>query len=269
MGILKLLNLRPQALSIKRVNPFFGVEVHGLPRVRKINGDHIKKLKKLISEFGVVILRNKAAWSETEQVNFTKMLGNFDSPLIFSTNTPSDPKVLKIWPNAQQSGLQWHSDRSYLERPCHLSIFQMVVQPSIGNETSFLNLHHVYQNLSREIQKKWANYNVIYADKRVSHPLFWIHPFTGKKSIYFDFRFAQEIIDICNTNKHMEIKDINEIIQILDQAFSQEKASYLHVWKKNDVIILDNYAISHKANFVAEVEDSRVLMRTSTEGIYF
>ncbi len=264
-----LFNSESQELSFKKVNSFFGIEVFGLPNVRKITNSQIEKLKELISENGVVILRNRATWTEAEQITFTKMLGNLDSPIIYSTTTPSDPKVMKLWPNAQQSGLQWHSDRSYLKRPAHLSIFQMIERPSIGNETSFLSLVQVYENLPDDIKHKWANYHIVYATKKVMHPLFWTHPFNGQKTMYFDFRFAEEVVDLCSSDKHMEMKDINEVVQVIDHVFSNEKAKYSHAWQKNDVVICDNYAISHKANIISETEESRVLIRSSTEGIYF
>ncbi|MFS4493460.1 TauD/TfdA dioxygenase family protein [Maribacter sp. 2308TA10-17] len=270
MGIFSLFNSESEELSFKKVNDFFGVEVFGLPNVRKITDSQIEQLKKLILEYGVVVLRNKTAWTETEQITFTNMLGKLDSPVIYSTTTPSDPKVLKIWPNAQQSGLQWHSDRSYLERPSHLSIFQMVERPSIGNETAFLSLLEVYRNLPEDIKHKWANYHIVYATKKVMHPLFWVHPFNGKKTMYFDFRFAEEIVDICSAaDEPMKIKDINKVVQVIDQMFTKEKAKYTHVWQQNDVLICDNYAISHKANLVSKTEEARVLIRSSTEGIYF
>ncbi len=269
MGIFGFLDSESQELSIKEVTPFFGVEVVEVPRVRKINKFYIENIKNLISEYGLVILRNKKPWTENEQIRFTKMLGNLDSPIIYSTTRPSDPRVLKIFPKAQQSGLQWHSDKSFEKRPSHLSVFQMIERPSIGNETSFLSLPHVYENLKADLKEKWANYKVVYATEKVTHPLFWTHPYNGKKTMYFDFRFAEEIVDACSTNKHMEIKDINEVMQIINQAFIDEKAKYTHIWEENDVVIADNYALSHKANIISETEESRVLIRSSTEGIYF
>ena len=269
MAIFNLLNSESPELSFKKVNPFFGIEVFGLPKVRKITNSQIEKLKELILENSVVILRNKFTWTEEEQVIFTNMLGELDSPVIHSTTTPSDPKILKLWPNPQQSGLQWHSDRSYLECPAHLSIFQMVECPSVGNETAFLSLIEVYKNLPDNFKQKWDNYRVVYATDKVTHPLFWIHPFNGKETMYFDFRFAEEIVNICSSSKQMKIKDINEVVQIIDQMFAKEKAKYTHVWQKNDVIICDNYAISHKANTISKTEESRVLIRSSTKGVYF
>ena len=269
MKILNIFNSESKELSYKKIDADFGVEVFGLTKVRKITQFQIEKLKSLISEHGLLILRNKIPWTEEEQLIFTSKLGKLDSPLVYSTTTPSDPKIVKLWPNAQQSGLQWHSDRAYLERPSHLSVFQMVERPSVGNETAFLSLSEVYKNLPETIKQKWANYHIIYATQRVKHPLFWIHPFNGKKTVYFDFRFAEEVVDLCSSKKTMEIKNINNVIQTIHQAFSDETAKYIHVWQKNDVVISDNYAISHKANLVSETEESRVLIRSSTEGIYF
>ncbi|MEW7291614.1 TauD/TfdA dioxygenase family protein [Aquimarina sp. 2304DJ70-9] len=258
-----------KTLSVHGVNPYFGVEICNLPSIHRIKAFHIEKLKSLVLKYGLVILRGNRHWSESEQVELTKRLGKLDAPTIYSSINPSDPSILKKWPNVKQSGLQWHSDRSYHKKPSYLSIFQMIETPSSGNRTSFLSLIRVYDNLPEQIKRKWANYKTIYAFEKVVHPLFWVHPFTGVKTLYFDFRFASEIVDPCNSEVHLEVKDINKVMQIIAQAFAEEKAKYHHIWQKGDLLIVDNYSVAHKTNIVSENGESKVLIRTTTEGIYF
>jgi len=246
------------------------LEVENLSNIAKAGDSDINQIKNLLLSYPVIIIRGKGPCSEKEQIRFTAKLGELDGPFVYSTLNPSDTKVQKKWPNAKLSGLQWHSDRSYAKCPPYLSIFQMIKNPIKGNETLFVNLLEAYSALSPEIIEKWKNYSITYSADNVKHPLLWAHPFNGKKSIYFDFRFAREIIDTSLPDGTVQLVTANELIETLNTTFSKVTI-YKHEWRKGDIIIIDNYAAAHKANITGHCEKSghRVLFRTSTKGIYF
>lgn len=244
------------------------LEVTNLQNIALVSPSQIKQLKKLILSHPVIIIRTKRKWNEKEQICFTEKFGELDTPVIYSTLNPSDREVRKRWPNAQLSGLQWHSDRSYMHRPPHLSFFQMIEKPPNGNETLFVNLIEAYQELGTDTVKKWKNYVISYANDDVKHPLLWIHPYSGNKSIYFDFRFASKIIDNDQSNGKLKLVDTNQVMGKLENLFS-ETTIYNHQWQKGDLLIVDNYASAHKANIGPCHQTSRVIFRTSTKGVYF
>jgi len=246
------------------------LEVENLSNIAKAGASDINQIKKLLLSYPVIIIRGKRPCSETEQICFTAKLGELDEPFVYSTLNPSDNRVKKKWPNAKLSGLQWHSDGSYSECPPYLSVFQMIENPIEGNETLFVNLLEAYKELSPELLEKWKNYTICYADDDVKHPLFWVHPFNGHKSIYFDFRFTREIIDLGLPEGTLKLVDANELMEKLNTTFSKVTV-HKHQWKKGDIIIVDNYAAAHKANITGLCEKSghRVLFRTSTKGVYF
>jgi len=96
-----------------------------------------------------------------------------------------------IHDNTYLSSELWHNDNPCLKNPSHISVFQMVDSASQNWETDFISLHDICSNITEEIKLKWNSIYIMYSGSDVTHPLLWIHPFTGRQSIYFDFRFVK------------------------------------------------------------------------------
>ena len=90
----------------------------------------------------------------------------------------------------------------------------------------------------------------------VYHPIFRIHPETGRKSLYFD---PGKIVDFVG----IEREEGDDIIAELTQAMVTPEAEYHHVWRKGDIVIWDNRCSYHKAAGDYPPEEDRIHWRVS------
>ncbi|WP_299677129.1 TauD/TfdA family dioxygenase [uncultured Dokdonia sp.] len=254
-------------LKFKKLNQYIGIEMEDVFDITTVDKSTADQIKQLITTHSVVVIRGKRKWSEKEQIDFTRLLGTVELPVVYSIppaqveERKSDAKVTK------GSGVFWHSDNSYQERPSHLSVFQMIEIPQSGTATSFASLVNLSVNLPEKDKKRWLDYGVVYRDK-VVHPLRWKHPFSGKDTIYFDIGFSTDIVDYRDNEKPLPIKISNHIFNYINERLSNEASLIEHQWEVGDVVILDNYAVAHRADILLENE-KRTLLRTTTEGIFF
>ncbi len=268
--ISKVRNLDPSpksTLESKRINEHLGAALLNFSDITKIGPNQIKVLKQKIAKHKLVLIKGARVWTENEQEVFTKKLGILEQPAVYSLNEKNgiNPSFRKR--KTRQAGVLWHSDNSYNKRPSYLSVFQMVRIPQEGAKTAFASLINLYLNLPLSEKEKWKNYKVLYRED-IRHPLLWKHPYTGEDTIYFDLGFTQNILDDCKTGGKLALKKVNEIVTYIHDELSREASLYIHNWEPGDVIIVDNYAVSHRAEYLLDDEE-RVLVRTTTEGIYF
>ena len=264
-------------IDIENINISFGSKAKNKFDLRNIDASEVTKLKALIEDRGMFVIPSHQVLSETEQIKITKYFGNTDSDSIsyISANTKVKSKT-GTSDNTYLSSELWHNDEPYLKNPPHISIFQMVdsVNQNVDDvnqnwETTFTSLHDICSNITEEVKLKWNSIHIMYSGNDVIHPLLWIHPFTGRQSIYFDFRFVKQIFSICKNTGEILIKSNNEIVSKLYKLFSSNKDVYNHKWCHGDIIIIDNYAISRRQTLKPSYDNPALVRRTTTAGLYF
>lgn len=254
-------------LNCKILNSHIGVLIEDFDDITQVTAETAAYLKRLVNIHHVVVIRGKRKWKEEEQQKFTEQLGKIELPVVYSIPPSQVNEHENSGKVKKGSGVFWHSDNSYQERPSYLSVFQMFDIPKSGTKTSFASLINLYQNLSEDDKRIWRDYSVLYRDK-ILHPLLWKHPFNGKETVYFDIGFSTDIINHCENGGTIPMKESNEIFNYINDKLSSEASLLEHDWQEGDIIILDNYAVAHRASVLFENEN-RTLLRMTTEGVYF
>lgn len=258
---------KPVPLTYKKLNLHIGVVVENLNDITKMSTSQKEELKSLVREYSVVVIKGKRTWTEDEQKTFTNQLGKLELPVVYSI-PPSQLKTQATDTKIKRSsGVFWHSDNSYQENPSYLSVFQMAEIPASGTKTSFASLINLHDNLSKKDKLLWQDYGVVYRDN-VVHPLLWKHPFNGKHTVYFDIGFSTDIRNHCNHDELLPMKESNQIFNYINDRLSNEASLIEHAWEEGDIVVLDNYAVAHRADILMENE-KRTLLRMTTEGVYF
>lgn len=259
-------------MNLKANRPL-GVYVYGIDTITKIHQQHLAEIKKLLHEHGLVILKTDNSWTEKEQVSFTKNFGEFSKPVGYSSEKHSLDGNTETWPNLRTASVQWHCDRAFDKQPAHISIIQSIQQPCPNISTSFLCLHSAYESLPEELKTELARYIVVYTSKnstQTHHPLVWTHPFTGKKTLYFDFRFFDHFKCITKPKVELDTHQTNHLLETLLAHFAEENKQCKHYWESGDLLLFDNYSIAHKSEINFEdTSKGGVLMHTHTKGIHF
>src|SRR6478735_2963719 len=114
------------------------------------------------------------------------------------------------------NGASWHTDDSFMRKPCSLTMLYGVVVPSRGGDTQFTNMYAAYNALTAEMKTRIDGLQVIHKyqssrqTNRVSrrpetemktmpeaiHPLVLLHPETGRKGLYLNANRMEQVIGI-------------------------------------------------------------------------
>jgi len=267
LGISKLSAKR--SLIKREVNQCFGIELLGTKDLMNFNGYETLKLRELLDKKGLIIIPTHRILNNAEQLQLTNLLGSANKEISYITSNLNNAAIDKTTFKTYLYCPLWHNDFSYYKNPPHITVLQMVKSKTNSWETSFISLNKVHEQLSEDIKIKCKSLKVMYSKANGVHPLLWIHPFTGKPLVFFDFRFANDVSDLCTYSGKVVFKNMNQVILDLGDLFSTAAPVYKHDWQLGDIIIIDNYAISKKENFKNNIKDQVLLRRTTTKGVFF
>ena len=260
---------KKEKLECRALNSTFGIEVLNHIDLRSIGNNTINELKSLLKENGVLVLRSHPIVSKKEQLHLTSYFGISNSQIDY-ISAHAKPIKQANSNNTYISSPIWHNTHSNFKNPSHLSFFQMPHLPKGKWQSYFISLLHLYEKLDKDTKKQLNELKVMYHNSDTIHSLLWLHPFVGRPCIYFDFRFASEVYNICTETGHVLLKDFNDVFVLMDKIFNQHPEHiYKHNWNKGDIVIVDNYAIAQRESFCDLEETNTFLRRTTTEGIYF
>lgn len=270
----KIISALKRTISKKRILEFdnltasFGVKIISKIDLRILDKWQEIKLQTLLRNRGMLIIPKHHILSDKEQVHLTGLFGNTRQGVNYISPHIRRPAGSNTY-NTYLSSPLWHSDNSNAKNPAHISVFQMTQDAIQKWETLFISLHQLHDELAKDTSITWKHIDVMYSAEGNIHPLVWTHPFTGKPSIYFDFRFVKEIINKCAPSGTTLFKNLNTLIPCLNTLFDNKAFTYSHTWNAGDIVILDNYAISRKETSIPDYSEDIAIRRTTTEGIYF
>ena len=184
----------------------------------------------------------------------------------------------------------WHTDDSYLEVPCaYTALHPQELPDSGGGATQFLNMHHAYEALPKEAQRRldgvrgvhWqaatTTAKALFARGKpgpddpksfsltnlvdVTHPLVRTHPRTGRKALYLNL---DRMMGIEGLTIEESARELNRLEYFAEQAGTR----YVHVWRPGDVVIWDNRSVQHRAAPKATVRpgERRVMWQLMVDG---
>ncbi len=190
-------------------------------------------------------------------------------------NMPEFPLIGLIWHrNGQQPAEQWHTDHTNRERPPAATILYGREIPSAGGGTSVANMRAAYLALPEDERRRLealSTFNGLdgHADTRpedrdrygqpVEHPMVRTHPVHGSRAVYFHISKATHIAGMSPEASRAYMREL------LDRMIRPEIV-YHHVWRKGDVLVIDDRATMHRAHGDYDRSESRVLWRIIVEG---
>lgn len=171
-------------------------------------------------------------------------------------NMPDFPLIGLIWHrNGQQPAEQWHTDHTNRERPPAATILYGVEIPGAGGGTSVASMRAAYLALAPDERARLealTTFNGLdgHADTRpedrdrygtpIEHPATHIGGMTADASRAY-------------------MRDLLE-------RMIRPDIVYHHVWRKGDVLVIDDRATMHRAHGDYDRSQSRVLWRVIVEG---
>lgn len=283
-------------MHIRSSGGAIGAEITGIDVSRATARQVFADIAAALDRHAVVVIRDQklkppqlADFSRhfgTPQVNVRAEVNHNETPEVgWITNVTRDGKPL----GSHDAGRYWHSDLCYLEKPSKITVLHALEVPARDGitygDTGFAGAAAAYDALPEAIKEridglKAANgfrymwnrkarefgARKLLSEKELEkyppdavHPVVRTHPSTGRKCLYVCDGYTHRILGISE-------EESRELLQFLFAHSIRPEFGYCHKWRVGDVLMWDNCAVQHKANFDYAPPLRRVMQRCTIEG---
>ena len=278
-----------QAVEVIPSGRACGAEVRGVDLVNP-TGAMFGAVEQALYDHQVVVLRGQPI-TDLQLIAFGKRFGELEPPGMSIIGKPyidEYPDILvisNIIEDGQPKGnlgageAIWHTDMSYRDTPVSYAILHALEIPPAGGNTYFANQHLAYDtlpgDLKRALDGKFIIHDETYnsggqlrkgfreiTDPREApgarHPVFRVHPVTGKKALYLGRRRNACIIGLA----------LDESEQLLDELWAQASKPefvWCHEWRLGDTLIWDNRCLIHRRD-PFDASERRMMHRVQVRG---
>ncbi|CAM3225313.1 TauD/TfdA family dioxygenase [Mycobacterium colombiense] len=258
-------------MDVVPLGPGFAAELRGvtLQEVAATDAAYAA-VRAAFEEHSVLVFRDQDVTDEA-QLAFTRRFGPLEVTKAGSVGAGSNLVVLKtldeegnVVPEDHRLALEnkanqlWHTDSSFKRVPALASVLSSRIVPAQGGETEYVSTRLAFERLDPALQRRlensfaWHEYafsrakiapDLVGPAERAALPpqcwrLVWKNPVNGRKALYMaSHTFAIE---------GMERTAAQGLLAELTRAATAPAASYLHSWRRGDVVMWDNRAIMHR-----------------------
>jgi len=293
-------------LTVTRIGKHLGAEISGVDLSKPIDDNTFAKISNAFFDNQVVVFRNQKITPEQQiaftrrfgvleqHVRKEHRLNDYPEILIVSNILNEQGKALGV----EDAGRFWHSDLSYKREPSLLSALYALEVPVkdgivLGN-TNFASTTAAYDALPDDMKKRLQGLKnvhsyVYYRGKNIQaqkeeqtrggrvvqehvltedhlkqvpdaeSPIVRTHPVTGRKGLFINEGHTSHIVGLPKAESDALLKQI--CAHIIQPEFQYE-----HYWKAGDLLMWDNCAAQHKANFNYYLPLRRLMYRTTVRG---
>src|SRR5438093_8985159 len=263
------------SLQIKPLRPSIGAEIAGVDLRKPIDETTRQALNRALADHLALVFHAQSLTPE----QYLAAASVFGPPMeqhYSQHHMPGHPLIGLIWHrNGQEPAERWHTDHTNRERPPAATILYGVEIPSAGGGTSVASMRAAYAALPENERRRLDTLTTSnsldsdHADTRpedrdkygtpIEHPMVRTHPVHGSRAVYFHISKATHISGM---TPHASKAYMAELIE----RMIGPEIVYHHVWKKGDVLVIDDRATMHRAHGDYDRGQSRVLWRVIVEG---
>jgi alpha-ketoglutarate-dependent taurine dioxygenase len=258
-------NLRAEAghdgFEISQAEANVGAYVTGLDLTRPLTDEIADLLRSLLWEHQVLFFRDTGI-DDDRQAALTRIFGELDVDSIAKRRgvTADQVSPMNTGPYSKAYyGTLWHADATYREQPYQVSVLRSVIAPELGGDTVWSSAISAYASLPEEVKQRIDGLTAIHRpDKKarflikdeaelsgylseysgVTHPVVITHPFNGKKVLYVNENFTDEIVELPG-------KEGKELLDYLTHQFYRPENQVRFKWRSGSLAIWDNRAVQH------------------------
>ena len=261
-------------VKISPLHPSLGAEVAGVDLSAPLDEPTRRALTQALADHLALVFHDQTL-TPAQYLAAASVFGPPMEQHYSQHNMPDFPLIGLIWHrNGQQPAEQWHTDHTNRERPPAATILYGQEIPSAGGGTSVANMraaHLALAGAERRRLESLTSFNGLdgHVDTRpedqdrygtpVEHPMVRTHPVHGSRAVYFHISKATHIAGMTPEASRAYMRDL------LDRMIRPEIV-YRHVWRKGDVLVIDDRATMHRAHGDYDRSQNRVLWRIIVEG---
>jgi len=274
-------------MEIVPLGPGFAAELRGVT-LTDIAADEAayNATRAAFEEHSVIVFRGQEVTDET-QLAFSRRFGPLEVTKVGSLGTGTNLVILstidehgKVVPADHRLALRnkanqlWHTDSTFKRVPALASVLSARIIPARGGETEYVSTRRAWERLEDALRKRlensfaWHDYahsrgkiahDLASAEERAALPpqcwrMVWTNPVNGRKALYLaSHAYAIE---------GMEQAAAQKLLAELVDAATAPGLSYVHRWRKGDVVIWDNRATMHRGR-PWPAHEARLMVRTT------
>ena len=252
-------------LTLKKVTPHCGAELHGVDLANPTNSD-MEAIRDAYHEYGVVFFRNQNLTPE-DHIAFARRWGDIDINKFFPANGeyPEIAEVRKEKTQTTNIGGGWHTDHSYDQIPAMGSVLVARELPETGGDTLYASMYAAYDSLSDGLKKTLGSLRAVHSNVKAFgaaglyknsdqgggfkgsdlvgeavHPVVITHPLSGKKALYVNPGFTMHF-------EGWTEEESQPLLNFLYAHAARPEHTCRFVWQPGSVAFWDNRATWHFA----------------------
>jgi alpha-ketoglutarate-dependent 2,4-dichlorophenoxyacetate dioxygenase len=274
-------------MDVVPLGPGFAAELRGVTIADVASDDAAyAAARAAFEEHSVLVFRDQEVTDEL-QLEFSRRFGPPEVTKVGSQGTGSHFVILStIGPDGtvvppdhrlslrNRANQLWHTDSSFKRVPALTSILSARVIPANGGETEYVSTRLAFERLDASLRNRlensfaWHDYahsrgqvaaDLATPEERAALPpqcwrMVWKNPVNGRGAIYLaSHAYAVE---------GMEVMAGKKLIDELMLAATAPGTSYLHQWRRGDVVMWDNRATMHRGR-PWPAHEARLMVRTT------
>jgi taurine dioxygenase len=279
-------------LEIIPTGEILGATAGGVDLNRELDDRTFGDILRALGRHGVLRFPRQTL-DPARQMAFSARFGSLEINVADAFQEPGHPEIMILSnmtePNgrplgARDAGQDWHTDMSYSETIAFANVLYALKVPRRDGRplggTEFANMHAAYNDLPDDLKTRLDGMTVLHdfnkfwdmmlkrpgswrkpltAEQRakkppVSHPIFLVHPVTGRRVLYANPGYA-----IC-INELPE-RESEDVLEFLFRRQLQEKYRYVHRWSEGDVLLWDDIGTLHNAHADYGPDEHRLIKR--------
>ena len=274
-------------MEIIPLGPGFAAELRGVTLAEMAAKTAVyTQVRAAFEEHSVLIFRGQELTDET-QLGFSRRFGPLEVTKVGSQGAGSNLVILstidengKVVPADHRLSLRnkanqlWHTDSTFKRVPALASVLSARIIPAAGGETEYVSTRLAWERLDPALRQRlensfaWHDYahsrGKIASDlaspaERAALPpqcwrMAWTNPTNGRTALYI----ASHAYTIEGTEQAAAQRLLAELID----AATAPGFSYVHAWRKGDVVMWDNRATLHRGR-PWPAQEPRLMVRTT------
>ena len=274
-------------MEIIPLGPGFAAELRGITLAQVASDDAAyNEARAAFEEHSVIVFRGQQVTDEV-QLAFSRRFGPLEVTKVGSLGAGTNLVILstidengKIVPADHRLALRnkanqlWHTDSTFKRVPALASVLSARVIPARGGETEYVSTRLAWDRLDSALRKRlensfaWHDYahsrgkiapDLASAEERAALPpqcwrIVWTNSVNGRNALY--------LASHAYTIEGMEQTAAQKLLAELMDSATAPGSSYVHTWRKGDVVMWDNRATMHRGR-PWPAHEARLMVRTT------
>ncbi|ARP96388.1 TauD/TfdA dioxygenase family protein [Bordetella genomosp. 13] len=268
-----------------------GARIEGVDLATPLSEERLHEIEQALGRHGVISFPRQELTAKQLR-DFAERFGSLEINVANQYHEPGLPEVMilsNLKENGKPIGLadagqDWHTDMSYSRTIAFSNVLYGIRIPmrdgrSLGN-TEFCNMHAAYDELPEALKRELEgmtithDFNKFWEKMRqekgstrpplteeqrrrkppVSHPVFLVHPITGRRVLYANPGYSMRINELPADRS-------DEVLAFLFEHQLQDRFRYRHNWTVGDVLMWDNMGTIHNAVADYRPDEPRLIKR--------